>query len=66
MEDRHGLDIEPLYSLPEAGRILGFEKSTMYSRVRAGRIKAIELDGMKRIPRSELLRYIRSARPVSA
>ena len=64
MNDRH--DIEQLYSLPEAGRILGFEKSTMYARVKAGRIRAVELDGAKRIPRSELLRYIRSARPATA
>jgi excisionase family DNA binding protein len=42
------------------------KRSTVYARVKEGRIKAVHFDGTKRIPRSELLRYINSAQPVAA
>jgi excisionase family DNA binding protein len=59
-------EIEQFFSISEVARILGYEKSTIFSRVKEGRIKAVELDGQKRITRSELLRYINSAHPVAA
>lgn len=50
---------ERYFSLAEAARILGYERSTIYSRVKEGRIKpTILADGAKRIARSELLRYV--------
>jgi excisionase family DNA binding protein len=53
---------ERYYSFAEAARILGYERSTIYSRVKAGRIGTATLtDGAKRIPRSELLRYVGSS-----
>jgi excisionase family DNA binding protein len=58
--------IEHFFSISEAARVLGYEKSTIYSRVKAGRIKTVQIDGAKRIPRSELLRYINAAQSVSA
>jgi excisionase family DNA binding protein len=51
-------DDERYYSLAEVARILGFEKSTIYSRVKEGRIRTIPIDGAKRVSRSELVRYI--------
>jgi excisionase family DNA binding protein len=54
------------FSIAEVARILGYEKSTIYSRVKEGRIKAVHFDGTKRIPRTQLLRYVNSAQPVTA
>jgi excisionase family DNA binding protein len=48
------------------GRILGFEKSTVYDRIKNGRLGAVRLDGAIRVPRSELVKYIAAATPVSA
>jgi excisionase family DNA binding protein len=52
---------ERYFSLAEMARILGYERSTIYSRVRAGRIKTVRVDGAKRVTRSELLRYVGAA-----
>jgi excisionase family DNA binding protein len=58
---------ERYFSLAEVARILGYERSTIYSRVRDGRIKTVRVDGAKRITRSELLRYVGAgAQPVAA
>jgi excisionase family DNA binding protein len=54
--------IEHFFSIAEVARILGYEKSTIYNRVKEGRIKAVQLDGTRRITRSEVLRYISAAR----
>ena len=59
-------ELDRYFSIAEAGRVLGWERSTVYSRVKQGRLKAIRLDGSVKIPRSELLRYIASATPVAA
>jgi excisionase family DNA binding protein len=54
-----GLREEQLFfSVADVARILGFEKSTIYSRVAQGRLKRTEIDGRLRITRAELLRYI--------
>jgi excisionase family DNA binding protein len=58
--------IQHFFSIAEVARILGYEKSTIYARVKEGRIKAVRIDGSKRIPRSELLRIISAAQPVAA
>lgn len=58
-------EIEQLFNLGEVARILGFERSTVYSRIKQGRLKAVEIDGSKRVPRSELLRYLGQAKPVT-
>jgi excisionase family DNA binding protein len=52
---------QQFYSLAEVARVLGFEKSTLYSRAKEGRIRTVVIDGAKRVPRSELLRYIGAA-----
>jgi excisionase family DNA binding protein len=53
--------LEQYFSIAETARILGYEKSTIYGRVKAGRIQTVLVDGAKRITRSELLRYVHSA-----
>jgi excisionase family DNA binding protein len=58
--------IEHFFSIAEVARILGYEKSTIYNRIKAGRLKAVRIDGSKRIPRSEVLRHISAAQPVAA
>jgi excisionase family DNA binding protein len=59
-------EIEMFFSIAEVCRILGCERTTVYSRIKAGRLKAVRIDGSKRIPRSELLRVISAAQPVAA
>ena len=63
---RNDLDIEMLFTIPEASRPLGFERSTVFDRIKNGRLKAVKLDGRVRIPRSEVVRYLAQATPVSA
>jgi excisionase family DNA binding protein len=63
---RNDLDIEMLFTIPEASRLLGFERSTVFDRIKNGRLKAVKLDGRVRIPRSEVVRYLAQATPVSA
>jgi excisionase family DNA binding protein len=58
-------EIERFFSVSEAGRILGCERSTIYDRIKTGRLKAVRLDGTKRIPRSELVRLIATAVPLT-
>jgi excisionase family DNA binding protein len=57
--------LDRYFSIAEACRILGWERSTVYSRVKQGRLKGIRLDGSVKIPRSELIKYIASASPIS-
>jgi excisionase family DNA binding protein len=59
-------ELERYFSIAEACRILGWERSTVYARVKAGRLKAIRLDGSVKIPRSELAKYLATATPVTA
>jgi hypothetical protein len=55
------------FSLAEVARILGYEKSTLYSRAKEGRIRTVPIDGAKRVTREELLRYIgATTRPAQA
>jgi excisionase family DNA binding protein len=46
-------EIERFFSIAETCRILGCQRSTVYSRIKEGRLKAVRIDGSKRIPRSE-------------
>ena len=62
---QNDLDIEVLFTLPEASRLLGFERSTVFDRIKNGRLKAVKLDGRIRIPRSEVVRYLSQATPVT-
>jgi excisionase family DNA binding protein len=59
-------ELDRFFSITEAARILGWERSTIYARIKAGRLRGIRLDGSVKIPRSELVRYIASAQPLSA
>jgi excisionase family DNA binding protein len=63
---QNDLGIEVLFTLPEASRLLGFERSTVFDRIKNGRLKAVKLDGRVRMPRSELARYLAQATPVQA
>jgi excisionase family DNA binding protein len=63
---QNDLGIEVLFTLPEASRLLGFERSTVFDRIKNGRLKAVKLDGRVRIPRSEVIRYLAQATPISA
>lgn len=58
-------DLERYFSIAETSRILGFERSTVYARIKAGRLKAVRFDGAVRIPRSELHRYLSTATPLA-
>ena len=56
---------EKLYTVKEAGEILGLSKYTVRDRIRKGQIKAIHVDGRGtngeyRIEETELERYIQS------
>ena len=62
---QNDLGIEVLFTLPEASRLLGFERSTVFDRIKNGRLKAVKLDGRVRIPRSEVVRYLAQATPVT-
>jgi excisionase family DNA binding protein len=57
-------ELDRYFSVAEACRVLGCERSTLRSRIRAGRLKGIRLDGSVKIPRSELLKYIATATPI--
>lgn len=58
---------ERFFSLAEAARILGYERSSIYRRVKDGLIGTVRMaDGAKRIPRSELLRYVGNGNPAQA
>jgi excisionase family DNA binding protein len=59
-------EFDQYFSIAEVGRILGWERSTVYSRIKQKRLAAIRLDGSVKIPRSELLKYLATATPVSA
>jgi excisionase family DNA binding protein len=59
-------ELERLFSIPEACRILGFERSALYTRIKAGSLKAVKLDGRVKIPRAELAKYLATATPMSA
>jgi excisionase family DNA binding protein len=59
-------ELDRYFSIAEACRILGVERSTLRSRIKAGRLAAVRLDGSIRVPRSELIKYIATATPISA
>jgi excisionase family DNA binding protein len=54
-------ELDRYFSVAEACRVLGIERSTLRSRIKAGRLAAVRLDGSVKIPRSELVKYIASA-----
>jgi excisionase family DNA binding protein len=45
--------------------VLGIERSTLRSRIKAGRLAAVRIDGSIRVPRRALVQYIASATPVA-
>jgi excisionase family DNA binding protein len=59
-------ELDRYFSIAEACRVLGVERSTLRSRIKAGRLAAVRIDGSIRVPRSELIKYIASATPVAA
>jgi excisionase family DNA binding protein len=63
---QHDHELEPYFSIPEACRVLGFERTTLFARIKSGRLRAVRLDGRIKIPRSELAKYLASAQPLSA
>ena len=48
-------ELERLFSISEACRILGFERSALYTRIKAGSLRAVRHDGRVKIPRAEEL-----------
>jgi excisionase family DNA binding protein len=59
-------ELERYFSIAETCRVLGIERSTLRSRIKAGRLAAVRLDGSIRVPRQALVDYIASATPVTA
>ena len=62
----HTKEFEKFYSVNDLCRLLGYERSTIYSRIKAGRIDAVRLDGALRVPASSLEKYVATAQPVTA
>jgi excisionase family DNA binding protein len=60
------IELDRFFTIPEVCKILGFERSTVYDRVKQGRLAAVRLDGRVRIPREEVKRYLSTATPVAA
>jgi excisionase family DNA binding protein len=59
-------ELDRYFSIAEACRVLGIERSTLRSRIKGGRLAAVRIDGSIRVSRSELIKYIASATPVTA
>jgi excisionase family DNA binding protein len=59
-------ELDRYLSIAEACRVLGIERSTLRSRIKTGRLAAVRIDGSIRVPRSELVKYIAAATPVTA
>jgi excisionase family DNA binding protein len=66
MRSMENNELDRYFSIAEACRVLGIERSTLRSRIKAGRLAAVRIDGSIRVPRSELVRYIAAATPVAA
>ncbi|TPL87047.1 helix-turn-helix domain-containing protein [Mesorhizobium sp. B2-3-14] len=47
-----------LYSIPQAAGVLNIGRSTLYSLIGAGQIRAIKIGKLARIPSVEVDRYI--------
>jgi excisionase family DNA binding protein len=58
-------ELDRFFSIAEACRVLGVERSTLRSRIKAGRLAAVRIDGSIRVPRSSLVRYLTTATPVT-
>jgi excisionase family DNA binding protein len=58
-------ELDSHFSIAEACRVLGIERSTLRSRIKAGRLAAVRIDGSIRVPRSSLVRYLAQATPVT-
>jgi excisionase family DNA binding protein len=58
-------ELDRYFSIAEACRVLGVERSTLRSRIKAGRLVAVRIDGSIRVPRQALIDYIASATPVT-
>lgn len=58
-------DFERLYGIAEVARILGIDRSTAYDRINSGRLKAVELDGMKKVSRTAIQQYLSRATPLA-
>lgn len=59
-------EFEKFYSVNDVCRLLGYERSTIYARIKSGRIAAVRLDGAVRVPASSLEKYLATAQPVMA
>jgi excisionase family DNA binding protein len=59
-------ELDRYFSIAEACRVLGAERSTLRSRIKADRLAAVRIDGSIRVPRRALVQYIASATPVTA
>ncbi|TPO02180.1 helix-turn-helix domain-containing protein [Mesorhizobium sp. B1-1-5] len=47
-----------LYSIPQAAKVLSISRSTLYSLIGAGKVKAVKLGKLARIQDIEVDRYI--------
>ena len=48
-----------LYKVPEAARLLGLGKTTVYELIRRNKIETVKIGGARRIPLRELERLAR-------
>jgi excisionase family DNA binding protein len=58
-------NFERFFSIAETGRILGLERSATYSRIKSGKLRGVRLDGAVKVPRSEIQRYLSTAKPLA-
>lgn len=54
---------DPLFNLKEVGKIIRAERSTLYNLMRDGKLNAVKLGGSTLVRRSELDRYLATAKP---
>jgi excisionase family DNA binding protein len=50
-----------VYSVVEAGRLLGLGRSASYEAARSGQLPTIKIGGRYRVPRVALLKFLESA-----
>lgn len=56
--EAHGLGLRAAYSPPQAARLLGIGKNSIYDFIHAGRLRAVRVGRRLYVPASELARFL--------
>jgi excisionase family DNA binding protein len=49
-----------LYRVSEVGEVIGFRRTKVYDLIREGRLRAVDVDGVLRVPASAIEDFVRS------